>query len=56
MVEEEVEEEEGRPSLVQADPCQQDAFLKSRQTHRIRHRHEFYPPFPSKKERLKLLR
>jgi hypothetical protein len=44
--EEEVEEEEGQPSLVQVDPCQLDAFLKSRQTHRIRHRLEFLSSLP----------
>jgi hypothetical protein len=37
MVEEEEVVEEGQPSLGQVDPCQLDAFLKSRQTQRIRH-------------------
>jgi hypothetical protein len=43
-----VEEEEGeeveegdQPSLVQVDPCQLDAFLKSRRTQRIRHGLQF---------------
>jgi len=35
--EEEEVEEEDQPSLVRVDPCQLDAFLKSRRTQRIMH-------------------
>jgi hypothetical protein len=58
MVEEEEEEveEEGQPSLVRVDPCQLDAFLKSRPTQRIRHRIQFLSSLKSTKEKFKLLR